>query len=158
MSAATMPSAPTPVTDGLFTLTAEGPRLLGSRCASCATVYFPKAISCRNPVCRDKAVSDAQLPSGGTLFSYTIQHYRPPPLFRDDDWKPYAIGVVELGEGLQVMGFVTTAQFDEWVDARRMLGAASAPSCRHTPASTGPRTAWATRHKTPAVALGGVTG
>lgn len=106
MSAATMPSAPTPVTDGLFTLTAEGPRLLGSRCASCATVYFPKAISCRNPVCRDKAVSDAQLPSGGTLFSYTIQHYRPPPLFRDDDWKPYAIGVVELGEGLQVMGML----------------------------------------------------
>ena len=101
-----MPSAPKPVTDGLFTLTAEGPRLLGSRCASCATVYFPKAISCRNPVCRDKAVSDAQLPSGGTLFSYTIQHYRPPPLFRDDDWKPYAIGVVELGEGLQVMGIL----------------------------------------------------
>ena len=29
--------APAPVTAGLFALTAEGPRLLGSRCASCAT-------------------------------------------------------------------------------------------------------------------------
>jgi len=106
VSAATIPSVPTPVTDGLFTLTADGPRLLGSRCASCAMLYFPKAISCRNPACRDKAVSDAQLRSRGTLFSYTIQHYRPPPLFRDDDWKPYAIGVVELGEGLQVMGIL----------------------------------------------------
>ena len=95
------------VADGLFELSDDGPRLIGSRCVSCGTLYFPRAPSCRNPRCPDKIVERTLLPARGTLFSYTVQRYRPPPLFRVDDWSPYALGLVDLGEGLRVMGMLT---------------------------------------------------
>ena len=100
------------VADGLFETGADGPRLVGSRCTGCGTVYFPQALSCRNPACREKRIERALLPSHGTLYSYTIQHYRPPALFRMDDWSPYAIGLVDLGEGVRVMGMLTGIALD----------------------------------------------
>ena len=100
------------VADGLFEIADTGPVLIGSRCASCDTVYFPEAISCRNPDCRGKAIARTLLPSRGRLVSYTVQRYRPPPLFRMDDWEPYAIGLVDLGEGLEVMAMLTGMALD----------------------------------------------
>ena len=55
----------------------------------------------------------AALPACGTLYSYTVQRYRPPPLFRMDDWQPYALGLVDLGEGLHVLGMMTGLAFDD---------------------------------------------
>ena len=100
------------IADGLFEIDTDGARLIGSRCTSCDTLYFPQALSCRNPICREKAVIRAALPTHGTLHSYTIQHYRPPPLFRMDDWAPYAIGLVDLSGGLRVMGMLTDIALD----------------------------------------------
>lgn len=99
------------VVEGLF-IGGEEPRLIGSRCRSCQALYFPEATSCRNPDCREKRVEQALLPDRGTLYSYTIQHYQPPPLFRVDDWAPYAIGLVDLGEGLRVMAILTGIPLD----------------------------------------------
>ncbi len=101
-----------PVVDGLFAVGPDGPRLIGTRCTSCTTNYFPQAPSCRNPACRDKVVEPLLLPERGTLYSYTVQHYRPPPLFRMDDWSPYALGVVDLGNGVSVMGMLTDVAHD----------------------------------------------
>ena len=50
---------PLPVVEGLFTETAEGPRLLGSKCASCGTPYFPKSAVCHNPECSGSKMEDA---------------------------------------------------------------------------------------------------
>ena len=100
------------VADGLFAIDTAGPRLIGSKCLSCGTLYFPQALSCRNPACRNKQVERALLPNAGTLRSYTIQRYRPPPLFRMDNWAPYAIGLVDLGEGVEVMGMLSGIPFD----------------------------------------------
>ena len=105
-------AVPVPVIDGLFEVVAGEARLAGSHCVSCGALYFPRAISCRNPACRDKQVELSFLPNTGTLYSYTIQHYQPPPLFRIDDWAPYALGVVDLGEGLHVMGMLTGVALD----------------------------------------------
>ena len=102
-----------PVVAGLFEMVAGEALLAGTRCASCGALYFPQAISCRNPACCEKQVEPSLLPNTGTLYSYTIQHYQPPPLFRMDDWSPYALGVVDLGEGLQVMGMLTGVALDE---------------------------------------------
>ena len=99
--------ATVPVAEGLFVLDNGTPSLIGSRCRGCGTVYFPQALSCRNPHCRTKLLERALLPNTGTLFSYTIQRYQPPPLFRMDDWAPYSIGLVDLGDGVQVMGMLT---------------------------------------------------
>jgi uncharacterized OB-fold protein len=103
---------PVPVVAGLFEPGEGGVRLIGSRCAGCDTLYFPVAVSCRNPACHDKRLAPAHLPDRGTLLSYTVQHYQPPPLFRIDDWAPYAIGLVALGEGVEVMGMLTGFALD----------------------------------------------
>lgn len=95
-----------PVAEGLFEIEADGARLVGSRCTGCGTAYFPQAPGCRNPECPAPALEPTLLPGRGTLISYTIQRYRPPPLFRIDDWAPYAIGLVDLGDGVEVMGML----------------------------------------------------
>lgn len=96
-----------PVAAGLFEGTGNSARLIGTRCTSCGSHYFPKTLSCRNPQCLEKATQDVLLSREGTLYSYTVQHYQPPALFRMADWAPYAIGSVELPEGLRVMGMLT---------------------------------------------------
>ena len=100
-------AATVPVAEGLFVVDNGTPRLIGSRCSGCGAVYFPRALSCRNPHCRTKLLERALLPNGGKLLSYTIQRYQPPPLFRMDNWAPYPIGLIDLGDGVQVMGMLT---------------------------------------------------
>lgn len=106
------------VAEGLVENGQDGPRLIGSRCAGCATLYFPQMANCPNPDCHDKRLEKSSLPARGALYSYTIQRYRPPPLFRMDDWEPYILGLVELdlsggddpangGRGLRVMGMLS---------------------------------------------------
>lgn len=102
-----------PVVAGLMEETHEGPRLLGARCSGCATVYFPRVTTCRNPDCEAGAPEATLLSPRGVLFSYTVQHYQPPPLFRMQDWRPYAIGLVELDEGLRVMGMLSGVELDQ---------------------------------------------
>lgn len=96
-----------PVAAGLFEGTGARTRLLGTRCTGCATVYFPRAQACRNPACPRGPLDDVALPREGRLYSYTVQAYRPPPLFRMDGWAPYALGLVDLPGGLRVMGMLT---------------------------------------------------
>jgi uncharacterized OB-fold protein len=72
-----------------------------------------RRLSCRNPKCEAKEIEDALLGRRGTLYSYTVQGYRPPPLFGMEPWAPYAIGLVEIPEGLRVMGILTGCDLDE---------------------------------------------
>lgn len=103
-----------PVAAGLFEGQGALARLLGSRCSGCGSVYFPVTLGCRNPGCSDKRLETARLSRRGTLYSYTVQAYRPPPLFRMDDWSPYAIGLVDLPEGLRVMGMLGGCDPHDW--------------------------------------------
>ncbi len=97
-----------PVAEGLFAETADGPRLLGSRCATCETPYFPKATICHNPNCTDSKLEDAQFGPSGTLWSFTVQYYPPPPPAKyDEPFEPYALGLIDLPEGLRVLSKVT---------------------------------------------------
>lgn len=100
-----------PVVDGLFASGRQGPRLIGTRCAGCGHFYFPAA-DCRNPECSDRRVERAELSARGKLWSYTIQHYPPPPPFRTDAFKPFAIGLVELPEGLKVLGIMAEENYE----------------------------------------------
>ncbi len=94
-----------PVVQGLFAETPHGPRLLGSRCATCGTPYFPKTPVCHNPACNASRVQDATFGPCGTLWSFAVQYYAPPaPVKYDDPFAPFAIGVVDLPEGLRVLG------------------------------------------------------
>jgi len=93
------------VAPNLFIETANGPRLVGSRCASCGTPYFPTTLVCHNPDCSASRIEDATFGPKGTLWSFAVQGYAPPaPARFDQPYAPYAMGVVDLDEGLRVLG------------------------------------------------------
>ncbi len=104
-----MTTKPLPAAEGLFSETADGPRLLGSKCNSCATPYFPKSPACHNPDCAESKVEDAAFGPRGKLWSCAIQNYPPPlPARYNEPYAPYAIGLVDLPEGLRVLGRIST--------------------------------------------------
>jgi uncharacterized OB-fold protein len=104
-----------PVAADLFGWSEGKVGLIASRCKGCGTHYFPKSLSCCNPDCTHKEVAQVLLSGRGRLHSYTVQGYRPPPLFRMEPWSPYAIGLVELPEGLRVLGMLTGSALNEIV-------------------------------------------
>jgi uncharacterized OB-fold protein len=95
-----------PVTNGLFAGDSK-PALIGSACPACGAHFFPRRAHCPNPVCGARALEEVRLGTRGTLYSYTMQAYRPPPLFRMDSWAPYVLGLVELPEGVRVLAMLT---------------------------------------------------
>ena len=94
-----------PVAKNLFTETSDGTRLQGSRCTTCKTPYFPKSAVCHNPDCDDSRMEDALFGPQGTVWSCAVQDYPPPaPAKFDKPYQPYAMGVVDLDDGLRVLG------------------------------------------------------
>ncbi len=97
-----------PVIEGLFTLDPKDPKLIGTKCTSCGTHYFPQTLSCSNPECKEKKVEKCLLGPRGKLWTYTVQHYPPPPPFKAaDPFVPYGIGLIELSEKVRVLGILT---------------------------------------------------
>lgn len=98
-----------PVLENWFTMNAEKPHLIGSKCASCGTYYFPKtSVYCRNPDCDSETFEDVQLSRTGKLWSFTNACYKPPePFVAAEPFVPYAIAAVELAhEKMTVLGQV----------------------------------------------------
>lgn len=69
--------------------------LAGSVCAACSAYVFPAMDSC--PTCSSVDVSRVPLPTQGTVWSWTTQHFAPKPPFRTDEFAPFSIGYVDLG-------------------------------------------------------------
>jgi uncharacterized OB-fold protein len=98
----------TPAIDGWFT-TGPDPALVGTRCTTCETVYFPRASGfCRNPGCSGEEFAEVELSRRGTIWSYTDAQYQPPPPYvpSSDPYVPFALAAVELPEGMVVLGQV----------------------------------------------------
>jgi uncharacterized OB-fold protein len=94
-----------PVAEGLFTWPDERPRLIGSRHPQTGAVSFPAA----EPGAGEEQVL---LSPVGTLFTWTTQQFVPPspPYAEDTDadlFEPYAVGYVELAEGILVEARLT---------------------------------------------------
>jgi len=103
-----MTETTTPAIDGWFT-TGPDPALVGTRCTTCGTVFFPRASGfCRNPACSGEEFADVELSRRGTIWSYTDAQYQPPPPYipSADPYVPFALAAVELPEGLVVLGQV----------------------------------------------------
>ena len=98
-----------PAVEGWFTMDEDQPHLLGNRCVTCGTVFFPRAeTACRNPGCRGGDFEEAPLSRRGRVWSYTTNHYAPPaPYVSRDPFVPYTVAAVELDEEkLVVLGQV----------------------------------------------------
>ena len=97
-----------PVLPGWFTL-GDKPHLIGTRCTSCGTYYFPKQKNfCKNPDCEGEEFTEVELSRTGKLWSFTNASYKPPePYISADPFVPYAIAAVELdAEKMIVLGQV----------------------------------------------------
>jgi uncharacterized OB-fold protein len=90
--------------EGWFTTDAE-PHLLGSRCKSCRSYFFPKeSMYCRNPGCSSSEFEEVELSRTGTVWSFTENHYQPPaPYMSPDPFEPYTVAAVELAEEKMVV-------------------------------------------------------
>ena len=98
---------PVPAIEGWFT-TDDEPTLLGTRCTTCGTVFFPRAEGfCRNPACRGREFVETPLSRRGKVWSYTDAQYQPPAPYisRTDPYVPFTLAAVELAaEQLVVLG------------------------------------------------------
>lgn len=91
--------------EGLFVDTSEGPRLIGSRCATCETPYFPSSEACHNPDCDHSDMRVDHFGPEGRLISIALQNYPPPPpTISSDPYTTYGVGLVDMPEGLRVIG------------------------------------------------------
>lgn len=81
--------------DAVATMRQEG-RIVGSRCVDCGQLAFPRVRLCRR--CRASNQEAHELANHGNLYSYTVVHVsstRP---------VPYAVGYVDLADGVRVLG------------------------------------------------------
>jgi uncharacterized OB-fold protein len=83
------------VVDATLFASLEPVALRGSSCGRCGAHVFPAMGSC--PMCSGTDVVDVALPTAGTVWSWTTQHFAPKPPFRTDEFAPFSIGYVDLG-------------------------------------------------------------
>ena len=77
-------------------------RLLGSRCLSCGEVSLGQRRACPN--CGGDAIRDIALSDRGVLWTFTIVHHRPPGNYKGPEpFAPFALGLIELPEGVRVL-------------------------------------------------------
>ena len=93
-----------PAIEGWFT-TDDEPALLGLHDPGSGSYFFPKdvAISAA-PGHAGAELTDAKLSRTGRLWSYTTNHYQPPPPYESPDpFEPYTVAAVELQEERMVV-------------------------------------------------------
>ncbi len=100
-----------PEIGGLFTWPSDELHLIAGTCKTCGSRFFPKFYQQHRPGCKQRQVVDMILSNRGVIKSFTIHHYPPPPPCVDIS--PYAIGLVEFPEGIQVPGIITGCEFDK---------------------------------------------
>jgi uncharacterized OB-fold protein len=87
----------------------ENPQLIGSQCGDCGATAFPRQARC--PRCSGGNVADAFLPRRGKVITWTTQGFLPHPGFAGgqtaETFKPFAMGLVQLGDVIRVEGRLT---------------------------------------------------
>ena len=80
-------------------------RMLGVKCVSCGSAYFPKRSIC--PSCRRKGkLEEVRFSGKGKVYSYT-EVTSPPEGFEDQ--VPYVLAIIELDEGARLTGQIVDA-------------------------------------------------
>jgi uncharacterized protein len=89
----------------------EGVTLMGTRCRDCGEVFMGKAIACQR--CQSENLESIALSRTGKLYSYTINWNKPPGEYKGPDpFQPYAVGLVELPEGIRLVSVLTGIDFN----------------------------------------------
>lgn len=103
-------------------MTTPAPQLTGSRCGRCDNVAFPPATGCQR--CGAEAMVVVPLGRAGIVWGHTVQRFAPksppyvPPV---EGFAPFAVGYVELPDGVKVEAVLEAADFDALVGAEVTL-------------------------------------
>ena len=99
-----------PVREGLWT-SDEKPQLVGSQCHNCGEVFFPKRQDVLCSYCQSSSFKEINLSPRGKIYSYAVVMQRPPVYYQAE--VPYAIGFVELPEGIRVETLLTGCKLED---------------------------------------------
>lgn len=83
-------------------------RLEANKCTSCGKINFPPRLICS--VCHAKDMEKTKLAETGKVLTYTIIRV-PPHQFVDQ--APYAVGIVELDDGVKITGQIVDCDFED---------------------------------------------
>jgi uncharacterized OB-fold protein len=83
-------------------------RLEAAKCRGCGFVAFPPRQVC--PGCKGRAFGTITLADAGKILTYTIIRVPPHPF---SDQAPYAVGIVELDDGVRLTGQVVDCAFED---------------------------------------------
>jgi uncharacterized OB-fold protein len=117
--------------------------LRGSRCGACGTVAFPVATGCQR--CGGQQLAELDLSRDGVVWGWTVQRFAPksPPYVPPPDgFTPFAVGYVQLPDGVTVQALLECADIEQ-LDvglAVRLIGTEPvprfAPQVEHTQKGT----------------------
>ncbi|MFD9327469.1 bifunctional MaoC family dehydratase N-terminal/OB-fold nucleic acid binding domain-containing protein [Streptomyces sp. NPDC060065] len=82
-------------------------QLLIQRCSGCGALRFPWLPGCNACGCLEWDTVEAS--GDGTVYSYVVMHHPPFPAFNP----PYAVGLVELSEGVRMVSNVVGVPYDK---------------------------------------------
>ncbi len=80
--------------------------LLGSRCTACGSSFFPVRKACAGCLSRD--LETVPLSTEGVLYTFSVVRQSAPQFE-----VPYALGYVDLPEGLRIMGQISGCDIDD---------------------------------------------
>lgn len=83
-------------------------RLEANRCTKCRKTFFPPRLVC--PDCKSQKFEKTRLAEAGKVLTYTIIHV-PPQGFGDQ--APYAVGIVELDDGVKLTAQIVDCDFED---------------------------------------------
>jgi uncharacterized OB-fold protein len=99
-----------PVKKGLWLKKEDGtPRLLTSKCQNCGEITFPSTTICPN--CQSKELVILEVGPKAKVYSVTVVLQQPPAWYKGI--VPYALGYVELPEGIRVETLFTGCEPDD---------------------------------------------
>ncbi|NGO78957.1 hypothetical protein G6045_25345 [Streptomyces sp. YC504] len=85
----------------------EEHKVLIQRCTECSVLRFPWLPGCNS--CGGAEWDTVEASGEGTVFSYVVMHHPPFPAFDP----PYAVGLIELAEGVRMISNVVGVPHDE---------------------------------------------
>lgn len=94
----------------------ERRRLLIQRCTGCGTLRHPWLPGCN--ACGGLDWDTVEASGEGTVYSYVVMHHPPFPAFTQSDPAadvagPYAVGLIELAEGVRIVSSVVGVPYDK---------------------------------------------
>jgi len=90
-------------------------KLEAGKCKNCGLVVFPPRLVC--PRCKGRDFEKVKLAETGKVYTFTIIRV-PPQQFVDQ--APYAVGIVELDDGVKLTGQIVDFHFDDLKIGKRV--------------------------------------